>query len=218
MERLSRLLGFAQPTLTPQEAYTLWADTYLPAPHNPLMESEQSVVAPILQSLTPRRALDVGTGTGRCLSLLAATGAQTVIGMDLSLPMLSRVASGRSRVCGDARRLPFPDASFDLVCSSLMAGDIEQLPEWIAEAARVLSPMGHLVYSDFHPAVTTTGWRRTFRGADGRLRGLSFFPHAIEEHLALLAQSGLAVRAIREPRIESDAPPVVVAFHAVKRC
>ena len=214
--RLARLFRFAGRTLSPQEAYALWAETYPPHAHNPLMELEQSVVEPILRSLAPRRALDLGTGTGRCLRLLSGAGAHTVVGIDLSPAMLGRDPEKRFRVCGDARTLPFADASFDLVCSSLMAGDIQHPADWIAEAARVLVPGGHLVYSDFHPAGTSRGWRRTFRAPDGRTRTLSFFPHTIEQHLHLLEQSVLLVRAVREPRLEPHAPPLVVVFHAIK--
>jgi malonyl-CoA O-methyltransferase len=213
---LSRLLGFGARPLAPQDAYALWAETYPARPHNPLMELEQSAVEPIIRSLHPTRALDVGTGTGRYLRLLAAAGARTVIGVDLSLPMLGHNLHARARVCGDARCLPFPDASFDLVCSSLMAGDVEHLDEWIGEAARVLAPNGHLVYSDFHPDGTAKGWRRTFRTSEGRLFELSFFPHAIERHVALLERSALLVRAVREPRLDPGERPIVVVFHAMK--
>ena len=216
MRMLSRLLGFGARPLAPQDAYALWAETYPARPHNPLMELEQSAVEPIIRSLHPTRALDVGTGTGRYLPLLAAAGARTVIGVDLSLPMLGHNLHARARVCGDARCLPFPDASFDLVCSSLMAGDVEHLDEWIGEAARVLAPNGHLVYSDFHPDGTAKGWRRTFRTSEGRLFELSFFPHAIERHVALLERSALLVRAVREPRLDSGERPIVVVFHAMK--
>ena len=64
--------------LDAREAYALWADTYVPWPHNPIMETEQAVVAPLIASTAPVRALDVGTGTGRYLSLLASTGARGV--------------------------------------------------------------------------------------------------------------------------------------------
>jgi len=221
----SRLLGLGERSparrarreaLSPQRAYSLWAETYPARPHNPLMELEQAAVEPIVRSLRPRRALDVGTGTGRYLTLLAAMGTRTVVGIDLSLPMLAHNLHARARVCGDACRLPFPDASFDLVCSSLMAGDVEHLGEWISEAARVLAPDGHLVYSDFHPDGTAKGWRRTFRTSEGRLCELSFFPHAIEQHVALLERSALIVRAVREPRLDPGAPPIVAVFHAIK--
>jgi SAM-dependent methyltransferase len=217
LDRLARLLRLGgRQVVMAREGYALWAETYPPWPHNPLMRAEQLAVEPIISAAAPARALDVGTGTGRYLPLLASAGARLVVGLDLSLPMLGRKAYGLPRVCADACRLPFPDASFDLICSSLMVGDLEDLGAWLAEATRVLAPGGHLVYSDFHPSWTAERWRRTFRTADGRLFELSYFPHAIDEHLALLERAPFVVRTIREPRLAGRKTPVVVVFHAVK--
>jgi malonyl-CoA O-methyltransferase len=218
LRRLARAAGTigASTPLPAREGYALWADTYPPHPHNPLMAAEEAIVRPILEAALPTRALDVGTGTGRCLGLLKAAGARTVVGIDMSLAMLGRASGDLPRVCGDACRLPFGDASFDVVCASLMVGDVPDLAAWVREAARVLAPGGHLVYSDFHPAWAARKWRRTFRDADGRLRELAYFPHKIDEHLHLLGESPLAIRAIREPRVAGRPAPVVVVFHAVK--
>jgi malonyl-CoA O-methyltransferase len=218
LRRLARAagsLGIHEP-LPPREGYALWADTYPPRPHNALMEVEQAIVEPLIDAAMPTCALDVGTGTGRYLGLLKSAGAGRVVGLDMSLAMLGRTSCEAARVCGDACQLPFRDASFDLVCSSLMAGDVADLGAWVREATRVLAPGGHLIYSDFHPAWAARRWRRTFRDAGGRRRELAYFPHQIEEHLAALEASPLAVRAIREPRIPDRPAPVVAVFHAVK--
>jgi malonyl-CoA O-methyltransferase len=217
LKKLAQVAGsLGQRPLAAREGYALWADTYPPRPHNPLMEVEQAIVRPILDSAMPTRALDVGTGTGRYLQLLKAAGARTVVGLDLSLAMLGRTPHDLPCVCGDGCRLPFGDAAFDVICSSLMVGDVADLGAWVREATRVLAPGGHLIYSDFHPSWAARRWRRTFRDAAGRRRELAYFPHQIEEHLALLQASPLAVRAIREPRVSGRPAPVVVVFHAVK--
>jgi malonyl-CoA O-methyltransferase len=225
-EKFGRLLKFSEAeTLPAQDAYALWAESYPPRPHNPLMEAEQSVIAPTLIGIShalsrdhsrTRRALDIGTGTGRYLPLVEPSGLKLTVGLDLSMPMLERQTSGYPRICADACTLPFPDGSFDVVCSSLMAGDLECLDRFLAEVARVLAPGGHLVYSDFHPSWVTGHWRRTFHAADGRLIELSYFPHAIEAHLSVLEGLSFSVRTIREPRIAGRGAPVVVVFHAVK--
>jgi malonyl-CoA O-methyltransferase len=202
--------------LPAREGYAVWADTYPPRPHNRLMAAEQEIVEPIIRLISPTRALDVGTGTGRYLSVLRSAGARYVVGLDMSLPMLEHRQCATPRVCGDACKLPFADGQFDLVCSSLMVGDVADLKPWIAEATRVLAPGGHLVYSDFHPSWASQQWRRTFRAADGKEFELAYFPHAIDEHLARLEQAALEVRAIREPRIAGRATPVVAVFHATK--
>src|SRR5262245_46412904 len=199
-----------------REGYAVWADSYPPRPHNRLMAAEQEVVEPIIQAAAPKWALDVGTGTGRYLTLLRAAGACFVVGVDMSLPMLEHRQCATPRVCGDACRLPFADGQFDLVCSSLMVGDVSDLDPWIAEATRVLAPGGHLVYSDFHPSWAARQWRRTFRAADGKEFELAYFPHTIDEHLERLEHRSFEVRAIREPRIAGRSTPVVAVFHAVK--
>jgi SAM-dependent methyltransferase len=229
---VSRVLGRSvrPQRLAVRDGYALWAPTYPPRPHNPLMEVEQSIVAPLIAataSSKPRRALDVGTGSGRCLPLLSTSGAGVVIGVDLSMPMLRRGEDDWPRVCGDACRLPFESCSFDLISSSLMVGDVERLESWIAEAARVLAPGGHLVYSDFHPTWQRGAWRRTFRGADGRSFEMPYFPHQIDEHLGALSRNHFRVLAIREPRLQPARrgkrilerrrdQPVVIVIHAVK--
>ena len=218
--------------LPARDAYELWAETYPPVAHNPLMRLEQEVVEPLLAHIRAARALDVGSGSGRYVPLLKDTGASAVFAVDFSLAMLARGNAGPRRICADACRLPFRRATFDLINASLMVGDIADLGAWCREMARALTIGGHLVYSDFHPSWAQRGWRRTFRSNDGVLHDVSFNPHTIDDHLASLAQAGFRVRTIREPRFSTfrlDAdpgtrafrrrwgnPPVVVTFHAVK--
>lgn len=218
--------------LPAREAYELWAETYPPVAHNPLMRVEQEVVEPLLSHIRATRALDVGSGSGRYVPLLKHTGASPVVAVDFSLAMLRRGHTGPGRVCADACRLPFRRGAFDLINASLMVGDILDLGIWSREMARVLSTGGHLVYSDFHPSWAQRGWSRTFRSRDGVLHDVAFNPHAIDDHLASLEQAGFRVRTIREPRFSSARdgaepgiasfrrrwgnPQVIVAFHAVK--
>lgn len=91
-----------------------------------------------------RRALDVGTGTGAGAATIAERfpGAE-VVGVDVSPAMLDQaraLAPGITFVEGDASRLPFGDAEFDLVAHANM------IP-FLDEAARVLRPGGWTVYA-----------------------------------------------------------------------
>jgi malonyl-CoA O-methyltransferase len=203
--------------LTAREAYERWAETYPAEAHNPLMQAEETIVSRILAQLTAKRALDVGTGSGRYLPLLAAIGAASVVGIDRSMAMLRR-GSASSRVCADACRLPFGRAAFDVINASLMVGDLDDVSAFVREMTRVLSPGGHLVYSDFHPTWHERGWQRTFRSADGALNVVEYQPHAIDDHLAAIDAANLRLIAIREPRlrIKRADVPVVAIFHAVK--
>ena len=229
--------------LAPRAAYELWAETYPAVAHNPLMRAEQSVVEPVLARARAARALDVGTGSGRYLPILQSTGARVVVGVDFSLAMLSSatsnriprhardaVASSASLICADAMRLPFRRGAFDLINASLMVGDIADLHGWVCELARVLARGGQIVYSDFHPSWAERGWRRTFRTAVGMEHEIAIEAHTIDDHLAAIEAAGLTAIAIREPRIKNEPdpavqsfrkqwgdPPVVVAFHAMKK-
>ena len=215
---LSRMWTGGRPTpLSMPDAYSRWAPLYPAQAHNPVMDAEESIVRPLLHAIGARRALDVGTGTGRNLDILRRAGARTIVGIDLSAPMLSCGVASFSRVRGNATALPFRSRTFDLVTSSLMCGDLSDLQPWLAEAARVLADDGHLVYSDFHPCWAQSGWRRTFVGVDGRTYELPLHHHDIEQHLALLESCDLQVRAIREPRVGQRRSPVVVVFHAVRQ-
>jgi len=83
-------------------------------------------LAPLIAALDavpdpPRRALDVGTGTGAAARIVTEHWPDAeVVGVDTSAEMVAEAArlatSERQRYeVGDAAALPFPDASFELV-------------------------------------------------------------------------------------------------------
>ncbi len=92
----------------------------------------------------PRRVLDLGTGTGSVARIVAARFPDAdVVGADFSQGMLdeARRRTDSSRVRyehADAERLPFEDASFDLVTLANMIPFFDEL-------ARVVDPGGHVV-------------------------------------------------------------------------
>lgn len=104
-------------------------------------------VAGVLVGLLPSGGplLEVGVGTGVVAAALAELG-RTVVGVDLSLPMLARAAArtpGRV-LAGDARRLPVSTgavAGAYLVHVLHVVGDVDAT---LAELVRVLRPGGTL--------------------------------------------------------------------------
>jgi ArsR family transcriptional regulator len=104
------------------------------------------------------RLLDIGTGTGRVLELLASRTSQG-IGVDASKAMLAlararlaRLGLGHCSVrLADMYRLPFPDASFDLAVMQMVLHYAEDPAGVLAEAARVLRPSGRLIVIDLAP-------------------------------------------------------------------
>jgi malonyl-CoA O-methyltransferase len=200
------------PLLEPDRGYALWAENYPPRAHNELMRVEESAMEELWKGLPAARALDVGTGTGRNLALLER-GTEG-IGVDRSTAMLKRAGASLAVVAADAEALPFDAETFDLVLSSLMAGDLPDLSRFTCEAARVLRRGGSLVYSDFHPSWVERSWQRTFESADGRKWRIPYHSHALEDHRAALRTARLEAVAFDEPVL--GGVPVLVVLRAVK--
>ncbi len=93
------------------------------------------------------RALDVGTGTGDFLPILAACGV-TAVGADFTLPMmqagLPKIAhvAHTAFVAGDALHLPFPDATFDAITTGFTMRNVVDIGQAFAEMWRVARPGG----------------------------------------------------------------------------
>ena len=104
------------------------------------------------------RIIDLGTGTGRILVLLAPY-TQEAEGLDLSHRMLkvaranlNRAGIGNARVRqGNAMNTPFESDSADLVIVHQVLHYLEQPEKVIAEAARILKQGGQLIVVDFAP-------------------------------------------------------------------
>ncbi|MDR7271553.1 malonyl-CoA O-methyltransferase [Pelomonas saccharophila] len=190
-------------TLANVAAYDLWAESYPPLPHNPLMRAEQAAVLGLLPEVAGRRALDLACGSGRYGLLLQQRGAALVVGSDLSAGMLAR-APLTHRVRADMEQLPFASASFDLIVSGLAVGHAPSLDAWMAEAARVLAPGGALVYSDFHPDAARAGMTRSFNDASGQRHELLHALHDPDAHLAAAWRAGLVLEAQREVRVGQE--------------
>lgn len=97
--------------------------------------------------------LDVGCGTGTISLALAQRGAKTV-GLDASETYLDgarrvRAHPGVTYEHGDARRLPYADASFDACVSTLVIDVIPEVDLVAAEMRRVTRPGGVVACATF---------------------------------------------------------------------
>jgi ubiquinone/menaquinone biosynthesis C-methylase UbiE len=101
------------------------------------------------------RSLEVGAGTGYfTLNMLLAGLIGEATCSDLSPRMLSTLRANALRLgvdvrteAGDAERLPFPDAAFDLVVGHAVLHHIPDLPRAFAEFERVLAPGGTILFA-----------------------------------------------------------------------
>jgi len=115
----------------------------------------------LLRAVGPQagqRWLDVATGTGE-IAVPAAKRGASVTAIDIA-PNLIETARARARAngvdlaleVGDAERLPYPDAEFDVVVSAFGVMFTPDQHAAAAELARVTRPGGRLALLNWHPA------------------------------------------------------------------
>ncbi|MGB5782003.1 MAG: bifunctional demethylmenaquinone methyltransferase/2-methoxy-6-polyprenyl-1,4-benzoquinol methylase UbiE, partial [Eudoraea sp.] len=111
-------------------------------------------VVKILKKKNPKNILDIATGTGDLAINLVKTGAEQIIGLDISRGMLEvgkkKVADKDlnttiKMIVGDSENLPFEDGSFDAVTVAFGVRNFENLEKGLSEIYRVLKPSGTFV-------------------------------------------------------------------------
>jgi SAM-dependent methyltransferase len=161
----------------------------------------------------PEAILDVGCGTGRLLrSAELRFPAARLVGVDPAIGMLEQAVA--SLPDGSAIRfqqataeeLPFANAEFDLVFSTVSFHHWRDQGKGIAEVGRVLAPDGRWLLADFIASGVTRYARRLF--------GLKRFPERTALH-AMLSAAGLEEVAQRKvPRLGGQLTVIAIAAGA----
>jgi malonyl-CoA O-methyltransferase len=186
--------------LSPLDAYRLWSKTW-DAEASPIVALEERYLGPLMPDVRGKTVVDVACGTGRWLVRAAQRGAR-VFGVDFCMEMLACARSkpglaGRL-TAADARRLPLPNASADVVLFTLALGHIVPLRVVVGEVAGLVKPGGRLLFSDFHPQAAATGWRRTFR-SNGRAYEIENHPYPTAGLLQQARAAGLTLEEMLDP-------------------
>ena len=127
-----------------------WYDLFLERVDGPVRETAFTMSAP-----TPSmKVLDVGCGTGITLEQYVNVGCDT-FGVDASEAMLAeahtRLGERTELTFGSAEHLGFDDDAFDRVLASLFLHElpVDARDAVLSELARVTSPTGRIVITDF---------------------------------------------------------------------
>ncbi|WP_397399881.1 ArsR/SmtB family transcription factor [Phenylobacterium sp.] len=146
-----------------------------------------------------RRLVDLGSGTGRMLTLLGPRAAQS-LGLDLSQQMLNIARRNTSEAGlanvelrhGDVLDTRLPDATADLVVVHQVLHYLGDPAAAVREAGRLVAPDGRLIIVDFAPHA------HEFLREQHQHRRLGF---SDEEMARWLTEAGLPHRAL------ADLPP-----------
>jgi len=124
---------------------------------------ERLTAAALERCPAPQRVLDIGCGFGKSTRAFYETLPEAAIeAIDLAAPCLRLAARDAARAKAkqvrfrqmDAARTDYPDASFDLVTSTMLLHEMPPavVERTLAEARRLLKPGGAMVHLDFLPA------------------------------------------------------------------
>jgi len=201
ISRLTRgaAMSRSKASITGPKAYIAWRATAL----GTITEAiEQRLILELIDQLASRRVLDVGCGDGALVCAAALRGAQAM-GIDPDPAMLGAARSHADKAGvrasffeGRVERLPFPDASFDVVASVTALCFVQDAAGAVREMARVLRPGGRLVLGELGRWSLWAAIRRV-RGWLGSATWNAARFRTVSELRALAEQAGLSVMVIR---------------------
>jgi SAM-dependent methyltransferase len=194
-------------TVAPREGYDRWAATY-----------EETVEDAMDLALLERlgldwgavgRAADLGCGTGRTGTWLAARGVGEIDGVDLSPGMLEAArargvyASLREGEVGDTG---LAAGTYDLAVSCLVDEHLTDLRPLYGEAARLARRDGRFVLVGFHPHfIIASGMPTHFDDAEsGESLAIETHVHLLSDHVAAGLGVGLTLAALHERVIDDE--------------
>jgi ubiquinone/menaquinone biosynthesis C-methylase UbiE len=190
-----------------REGYDRWSEIY-DSDGNPLIALEEKHFPGILGDVRGLRVADIGCGTGRHASRLAASDAR-VMAIDFSTGMIRKA---REKYRGDnltfavadlARRLPLQDGTFDRVICCLVLDHIHDVRSLFGELKRICRDDGSIAISVMHPAMMLREVQAQFHdpasGATIRPRSA---PNQISDYVNAATATGLRIEHMSEHAVD----------------
>lgn len=149
-------------------AYDLWSKNYDDQPDNLMLALDEEIFTVLLNSIDIENKIvvDIGCGTGRHWEKLLDEKPDKLIGLDVSEGMLNKLQKKFPEAVtykiSDNLLLNIPEASIDIIISTLTIAHLENLEETLNAWFRILKPLGEIIITDFHPLALANGGKRTF--------------------------------------------------------
>jgi ubiquinone/menaquinone biosynthesis C-methylase UbiE len=186
-----------------QTGYDRWAEFY-DEEDNPLVLLEHKHIGPLAGEVAGLTVADIGCGTGRHALRWAAAGAR-VTAVDFSEAMLrcARAKPGAEMVRFVRHDLaePFPleSGAFDRVFCCLVLDHIAELDKFFLELRRLCRPLGCVVISVMHPAMSLRGVQARFiEPKTGRRISPAGHAHRMADYLMGAVRAGLELEQVSE--------------------
>lgn len=213
--------------------YDAFARAYSSANETNLLNAwyERPAMVDLAGEVEGCRVLDAGCGSGPLAAALHAKGAN-VSGFDLSPAMvtLARERMGEDadqRVADLGERLPYDDATFDIVVCSLA---LHYLKDWAApltEMRRLLRPGGRLVVSVPHPLAymfnypkrdyfALTQYSEEFEFGSQKA-ALTYWHRPLHAMTDAFTESGFRIAVVSEPPWSPETPEELLPANASER-
>ena len=217
------LLTPRRPEAEPGAAYDIWSLQYDHQPDNLMLALDEQLCTAMLRPipLSGKVVADIGCGTGRHWGRLLDLEPARLIGFDVSAGMLAilkqkypeaeiYLLEGGSLPEGGSQRervsLPIPDASCDIILSTLTVAHIPAIEAALAEWCRVLKPGGEILITDYHPEALSRGGQRTFREGE-QVIAVRSHVYPIRKIRAIARQLHLEVLEQVEKKIDATMKP-----------
>jgi ubiquinone/menaquinone biosynthesis C-methylase UbiE len=153
------------------------------------------------------RVLEIGAGTGRNLALYGAAVTELVLSepdpaMVAKLePKLASAPVPVTVVHAGAERLPFADASFDCVVSTLVLCTVPEVEPSLAEARRVLKPGGRFLFLE-HVRSADPGFAKWQDRLHGPWRVIGDGCHCNRDTAAAITGAGFSIEVLAHDEIK----------------
>ncbi len=140
---------------TAEEGYDAYASLYA-KDHRHLDSFEKGELMRILPPLENKAILDLGSGDGRVIGHIKSKhGLKNldITAVDISEEMLKIAKKNYPEiktVQADAKALPFPDETFDIVISTFLIVHIRDIDKFFDEVYRILKPGGTFIFTNIN--------------------------------------------------------------------